>query len=276
MIFMRSAEVRNGVAGLFGSVVLILLSLVGVAGRAAETDVPAARSPGASGVPLVWRLVPHDGPEWDLRRAPDHSDWERAGRFFGSPGTIWEKVIWPTYEHLLTYLQEPSLSGQRTNKLAREYRLLYLPSRATPIVIRLSGGSGEPTVRLYAFAVSDSPALIAPVVTVMPCPKELWSRFLSQVQAAKFWDKAPHPETIDVKDGNMMVLEALDRGRYRMVERFERVENFAGEDDSLERLCLVLLEWAPVEEARARLELDHATAERLVRQRAVRKAQPRP
>ena len=210
----------------------------------------------------AWRSVHYEPYAWDPNKRWEESDVERAARFFGPPSNGWAKILLPYYEGLLTRIHEPSSFAQRTNASAREYRLLYLPSWSPPIVLRFYLGPYGPTLRMYAWTRPDAPyANEPPFMAEQLRSQRDWENFTKEVEASKFWQRASHREEPEGKDGCRFVLEALDRGRHHIVDRF------GSDDDGFEKLCAGLLDWAPVEKGKYFLQLQNVLAKSLAQER---------
>jgi hypothetical protein len=170
-------------------------------------------------------------------------------------------LLLPYYEGLLTRIREPSCFAQCTNTSAQEYRLLYLPSWSPPLVLRFYLGPYGPTLRIYAWARSDAPyAKEPPFKGEQLRSKRDWEKFTKELEGSKFWQRPPHREMPEGKDGCRFVLEALDRGRYHIVDRF------GGDDEAFEKLCTQLLDWAPVENGKYFIQLERRLAESLAQE----------
>jgi len=241
-----------------GNSAAVLALLITVVGCASEQQAPRGESAKASD---VWHVVHYDQGYWDPNKTADASDQERTAQFFGRPVIGWEQFCVPYYQELLSRLHEPSLFQQRTNGLAQEYRLLYLPSWSPPLVLRFYRDQKQTKMKFYAWAGPNAPGGEEPFMTTIRCSDQQWSAFLKQLQSQRFWELSSPRDMPQIKDGCRLVLEVLDHGRYRMVHNHE------GEDAHLEAICMTLLDWVPVERGNYSLQLRQKLAQMLAQQR---------
>ena len=174
----------------------------------------------------------------------------------------WEGFYLPYYETLLSCIHEPSLSIQRTNTSAQQYRLLYLPSWSPPLILCFYREQGQTYMRFYAWVRPDAPyGSEEPFMTTIPCAGRHWKTFQKQIQMKRFWELSSPREAPQIKDGCRLVLEGLDGGRYHMVH------NHAGEDANLDERCMMLLDWVPVQRGRYFLQLQESIGQMLTKKR---------
>ena len=173
----------------------------------------------------------------------------------------WEQFCVPYYHELLNRVHEPSLFQQRTNGLAQQYRLLYLPSWSSPLILRFRRDQALAKLQFYAWAGPHGPGGEEPFTTTIPCSDRQWSAFLKQLQSHRFWELSSPSEMPQIKDGCWLVLEGLDHGRYHMVH------NHYSEDADLDAICMVLLDWLPIEPGEHFLQLQRKLAKMLTQQR---------
>ena len=209
-----------------------------------------------------WQAIHYEQSPWDPNKIADESDLERTAQFFGCRVKGWEQFCMPYYEALLSRVHEPSLSVQRTNALAQQYRLLYLPSWSPPLILRFYRDQGQINMRFYAWVRPDAPyGNEEPFMTTIPCNNQQWKTFLKQVRAKRFWEISGPQEMPQIKDGCRLELEGLDQGRYHIVH------NHLGEDDALGELCMTLLDWVPVEKGKYFLQLQETIGQMLAKKR---------
>jgi len=171
-----------------------------------------------------------------------------AEAYFGPPYNFLAKGTLPMYLPTLVTLQEPSLYVGRTNATLREYRFTYLPSWHAPFVLRLTQTTNGPVLIMKAWSnASNSYWSRPPFVTAIPLTANQWDFFTSQISTNSFWEMKPYPEMPEVLDGAGWLLEALDHGRYHLVDRNTPCEGDSRGLEDFRRLCLILLNWAPVE-----------------------------
>jgi hypothetical protein len=182
-----------------------------------------------------WQAIAFDRGAYYSVSTPDAAAVERAALFFGPPTNGWARVLLPNYHRFLTAIHEPSLFAGHTNGTAHEYRLLFLPARSHPQVVRLYVTRGKQVLRVYFWAQPDTPT--APdelYVTETACAPGQWTDFTNEVRACGFWELPSHRDEPEGMHGYRLVLEALEGGKYHMVDRW------CNDDPPFEKLCLGL------------------------------------
>jgi hypothetical protein len=253
---------------LFGFAALIVFQVVEAACASEQRGMTKGSLDSAS----VWQSVRYDQFTWDPNKMPDASDFARAARFFGPSTNSWGKINLALYEGLFTRIHEPSLFVQRTNTSAQEYRLLYWPSWSPPLILRFYRGREGAVLRIYAWTRPKAPyATEPPFMAEQLRPQRDWEKFIKEFQASKFWERPSYRDMPEGKDGHRVVLEALDHGRYHIVDRF------GSDDEEFERLCDVLLDWAPLQLGdKYFLQLDQRIGDSLARKRQADREQQTP
>ena len=189
----------------------------------------------------VWTVVEYDdrGP-LDFNALPTPAERERSVVFFGPTTNVLADLLLPWNERLLNRIHEPSVYLLRTNAARQEYRLVFMPSRNTPVVLHFRCDGSQSTLQVYNWRRRDAAFLSeAPLVTTLRVPSSRWEALAQRLKTTGFWEKPACLEWWSVKDGYKVFLEVLDRGRYRLVCRA------SGEDDEFETLCRSLLDSAP-------------------------------
>jgi hypothetical protein len=189
-------------------------------------------------LPPNWQVI--DGwKEASSRPLPTNST------FFPPPTTSYGGILLPNYEKLLQGLGESSLHGRRTNADEHAYRLLYRPAFAPPLVVYVQRQGEKAQLTLYAWGYRDEPSMTQPPFRLkLEVPTAKWAGFVKRLERSGFWERPPHRDMPEYLDGVGYVLEALDHGRYHLVDRM------GGDDDAFVELCERLLKWAPVQHGR--------------------------
>ena len=126
------------------------------------------------------------------------------------------------YTAQLTALQEPSLLALVKNPTAESYRFLWLRSFHHPFAIRVdikSDGTSVLTTKLASGAGGFRPGTLSQD-TSRVLTKEETQKFLSRLNALKFWS-LPNPVN-DQKgtDGSQWIVEGVKGGHYHVVDRW--------------------------------------------------------
>jgi hypothetical protein len=217
----------------------LLLLLGSTAGLGLAAESPSVGKNTAQ--PPKWTSVTYDGRGLlDPQKLFTAADRERAVAFFGTTTNPLDSIILPLAEGLLTRVHEPPVYTPRTNAARQEYRLVYLPNQKAPTILHCESRRTQTTLRVYRWRREECAFLSeAPVTTTVRLPPSAWQRIAGDLASSRFWEKPNSAEWWSVKDGSLLILEVIDRGRYHLVCRA------AGEDEEFEKLCQALLESAP-------------------------------
>ena len=85
--------------------------------------------------------------------------------------------------------------------------------------------------------------------------EERWNALEEDLNTNGFWERVSHRDMPEGVDGSRFFLEALNHGKYHMVDRY------VTDDPEFELICLRLLKEAPVKKGKFFWEIDQATSE---------------
>jgi len=201
-----------------------------------------------------WQWVQYEGGAWNPNKR-DTADIERAAQFFSPTSNRWAQILLPGYESVLHRIHEPSLFMERTNVLTEEYRLFYRASWMPPVILRFYRNSNGPVLRVYAWSRDSGPGKEGPFMAEANDSEQGWNALEEDLKTGFFWERVSHRDKPEGFDGSRFFLEAVNHGKYHMVDRF------GGDDPEFDRICLRVLKKAPVRHGKYFWEIDQPTAE---------------
>jgi hypothetical protein len=146
------------------------------------------------------------------------------------------------YSGHLAAMGEPSLPAlAQSDPNATVYRLLWLPSFHQSVCVRIERtGAGA---RLHAKVLDgegdDEPGQIA-IDRTVTLNAEHWNHIGRLLQEASFWELPTKLEDDGGSDGDQLIVEGVNGGKYHVVDRWEP-------DPSYEALCGTMLELTQID-----------------------------